>query len=96
MKLGDTGKDVFAVEERLYYLGFEIGVPDEVFDEKTAEAVFNFQKYTDLYPYGQADITTQLKLEEVLNGGKVTENNTFKKAVEIFKSGTWKNYLPRE
>jgi len=96
MKPGDTGKDVFAVEERLYYLGFEIGVPDEVFDEKTAEAVFNFQKYTDLYPYGQADITTQLKLEEVLNGGKVTENNTFKKAVEIFKSGTWKNYLPRE
>ena len=84
IKNGDTGKDVYAIEERLYFLGYDIGLPDEVFDEKTQIAIYNFQKATGLYPYGTCDITTQLKFEEILNGNKVVQNDALKKAIDIF------------
>ncbi len=92
MKVGDTGLDVYAIEERLYFLGYEIGIPDEIYDEKTKEAVTAFQSITQLYPYGVADITTQLKLEEILNGNDVLQNNIYKRAVEIFKNENWQDY----
>lgn len=84
MKSGDKGKDVYALEERLYFLGYNIGLPDEIYDERTHIAIYNFQKSTELYPYGVADITTQLKLEEVLNGNKVIQNDSLTKAIDIF------------
>jgi len=93
MKIGDTGSDVFALEERLYFLGYEIGIPDEIYDKKTEEAVTAFQSVTQLYPYGVADITTQLKLEEVLSGSKVVQNDTYKRAVDVFKNEDWNDYV---
>ncbi len=93
IKLGDTGNDVYAVEQRLYALGFDIGLPDKYFDEKSHNAVLRFQKSTELYPYGVADITTQLKIEEVLSGTKVYTNNTIKRAVDFFKYDNWKNII---
>lgn len=95
LKAGDEGKDVLAVEERLYILGYNIGLPDEVYDEKTYNAIYNLQKTTGLYPYGVADITTQLKIDEVLRASKVKQNSSLKKAVEIFTADDWHKYVAR-
>jgi len=92
LKLGDTGKDVLAIEERLRLLGLSVGIPDEVFDTQTYIATLSLQKNTDLYPYGVMDFTTQVKLEGMLNGNEVKNNTSFKKAVEIFKEGNWEEY----
>jgi len=92
LKVGDTGKDVLAIEERLDAIGFSVGVPDEVFDNKTYTAVLNLQKVTNLYPYGVADITTQLKIEEVLNGNEVIRNDSLNKAIDIFKNHDWREF----
>ncbi len=92
LKIGDTGKDVLAIEERLRLLGYTVGVPDEVFDEKTYLATLNFQRIADLYPYGVMDYTTQAKLDSSLNGADVKSDTSYKKAVEIFKSGNWEEY----
>ncbi len=93
LKVGDEGNDVLAVEERLYILGYNIGLPDKIFDERTYNAIYSIQKKTQLYPYGVADITTQLKIDEVLRTSQVTENNSLKKAVEIFKDNSWSKYV---
>lgn len=92
LKIGDTGKDVKAIEERLRLLGYSIGVPDEVFDMQTYLATLSFQKVNELYPYGVMDYTTQAKLDSVLNGSTVKSDTSYKKAVEIFKSGNWEDY----
>lgn len=92
LKIGDTGKDVTAVEERLRIVGFDIGVPDEVYDEKTHMATLHFQKSTELYPYGVMDFTTQAKLDSILNTAEVRSDTSYKKAVEIFKAGNWESY----
>lgn len=89
IKIGDTGKDVLAIEERLRIYGFDIGVPDEIFDEKTYNATKQFQSFEELYPYGVMDFTTQAKLDNVLKTAEVRSDISYKKAVEIFKSGNW-------
>lgn len=92
LKIGDTGKDVLAVEERLRIAGFDVGVPDEVYDEKTHNATLQFQAATQLFQYGVMDYTTQAKIENVLSGLEVRSDTSYKKAVEIFKTGHWKDY----
>lgn len=92
LKLGDEGEDVLAIEERLSIFGLSVGVPDEVFDYQTYLAVISFQKATELYPYGVMDFTTQAKIDSMLMGQEIRGNDSFKKAVEIFKEGNWEDY----
>jgi len=92
LKIGDTGKDVIAVEERLRIAGFDVGVPDEIYDENTHQATLQFQTATQLFPYGVMDYTTQNKLNSILTGSQVKSDTSYKKAVEIFKTGNWKDY----
>ncbi len=91
-KLGDTGKDVLAIEQRLAYLGFLRSVPDEVFDEKTHDAVISFQGVTGLYEYGVMDTTTALKLEAEMRGLEITNDSTLKKAIDIYTNENWQDY----
>lgn len=92
LKLGDKGKDVEAIEERLRLLGLFSGVPDEEYDNNTYMATLSFQKATELYPYGVMDYTTQAKLDGALQASEVKSDTSYKKAVEIFKSGNWQEY----
>ena len=92
LKIGDTGQDVKAIEERLRMLGLSVGVPDEVFDEKTHAATIILQSSTGLYPYGVMDFTTQTKLESFFTAAEVYSDTSYKKAVEIFKAGNWQEY----
>jgi len=84
--LNDTGKDVLAAEQRLNILGYDVGEPDEVFDEKTCEAVKSFQRDNNLFPYGVLDITTQIYLDNAMLDVEITEDEQLKTAIEILKS----------
>ncbi len=92
LKTGDKGSDVLAIEERLRILGLSVGIPDEIYDYQTHLAVMSFQKATELYPYGVMDFTTQAKLDSILMGQEIRGDNSYKKAVEIFKVGNWQDY----
>ncbi len=85
LKVGDTGKDVYAVKERLKALGYGI-VVDETYDRSTADIVKRFQEDTKLYPYGVADITTQVKINDTLANMTVEVDNQLEKAIEVIKS----------
>lgn len=85
LNVGDTGEDVRAVKERLKALGYVIDV-DDVYDLKTADAVSNFQKNSELFSYGVADITTQIKLNDVLKTAKVIVDRQLEKAIELAKN----------
>ncbi len=68
MRVGDTGEDVKSIKYLLDLLNFSVGEINEIYDEKTALAVEQFQAGAGLYPYGVCDITTQGYLRErVLN-----------------------------
>ena len=96
MRNGDTGKDVLAIEQRLYYLGFLESLPDETYDTDTYDATMTFQGVTDLYEYGVMDITTQLKLDSQLKGMEIINDRALKKATEIFSYEDWHNYKSDE
>ena len=93
LKIGDTGADVVAIEERLRILGILDVVPDDVFDYDTFLATLSFQKATELYPYGVMDYTTQAKLDGMLNGSEVKSDTSYKKAIEILKEGKMEEYM---
>lgn len=84
LKVGDTGDDVRAVKERMRILGYQLTV-DDVYDNATAAAVESFQKATNLFPYGVADITTQIKINDVIADSDVVVDNQYERAVELAK-----------
>lgn len=85
LNVGDTGEDVRAVKERLKALGYVIDVND-VYDIKTADAVSNFQKNSGIFSYGVADITTQIKINDILKTSKVSVDRQLEKAIELAKN----------
>ena len=85
LKIGDTGEDVYAVKERLNALGYRVEVND-VYDELTANAVKNFQSNTKLFPYGVADITTQIRLNDELKTVKVLVDKQYERALSLAKN----------
>lgn len=85
LNVGSTGDDVYAVKERLKALGYNIEVND-VYDMKTADIVTSFQSNTELFPYGVADITTQIKINDVLSTSKVEVDKQLQRAIDIAKN----------
>lgn len=83
MRIGDTGADVLALEQRLNVMGYAVGVPDTVYDEDTFYAVKKYQESAGLYPYGVLDITTQLSIHSYLQDKEIALDKAFEKAVEI-------------
>lgn len=84
LKVGDTGSDVYAVKERLKALGYPVDVND-VYDQSTADVVTRFQTSSGLYPYGVADLTTQVKINDTLSNKKVEVDRQLEKAIEVAK-----------
>ena len=85
IKVGDTGDDVYAVKERLNALGYRVEV-NNVYDELTANAVANFQSNTELFSYGVADITTQIRLNDELKASKVLVDKQYDRALSLAKN----------
>ena len=92
LRVGDTGEDVLAMEQRLDALGFDIGIPDEVFGDDTFYAVKKFQEITGLHPYGVLDFTTQLAVANELQTAQVVLDDTLKKALDIIRAGNIDDY----
>ena len=66
-------------------MGYVLEVND-VYDELTANAVKNFQSNTELFPYGVADITTQIRLNDELKSSKVLVDKQYERAVSLAKN----------
>lgn len=92
LKPGDRGDDVKAIKQRLDLLGYSIDLSTDIFDDGTMFATKKLQETLELFPYGEMDITTQLKLENLFIGKQVPDNAVFNKAVEIFTTNTLDYY----
>lgn len=86
MAIGDTGADVFALNQRMYALGYSVGIPDDVYDEDLYYAVKKFQDSNNLYPYGVCDITTQLAIENALQDEEILIDRQLDAAINLFKN----------
>jgi len=61
---GDTGLNVFAAQQRLMLLGYDVSITAQM-DEATVEAIKRFQREQGLWPGGVLDFTTQRRINEV-------------------------------
>ncbi|MBQ2270859.1 MAG: S41 family peptidase [Firmicutes bacterium] len=81
---GQMGLNVYAAQQRLNLLGYEVPV-NAVMDDVTVKAIAKFQGDTGMSPYGGLDYSTMGMLEklvaELLTGG--SEDKQLKKAIEI-------------
>ena len=92
-KLGDKGPEVLALNQRLWAMGYDVGIPSDEFTEETHNAVYMFQASCQgLTPYGVCDISTQLELERVMQGVEFYDDAIFKTAVDIVKAGSLEKY----
>ena len=83
LTLGDTGKDVLAIKQRLNIMGYYFNSVDEKYDDRTVDVVRNFQEKNGLFPYGVADLTTQLKIIEISRDSEVEVDKQLERAKEI-------------
>lgn len=83
-KIGDKGEDVRKLKDRFRLLGYTLP-QDDVYDTNMANAVTQFQKATELFPYGVADLTTQMKLNDVFVDMDVEVDKQYELAVELVK-----------
>lgn len=95
-KIGDKSDTVLAINQRLWAIGYDIGIPTNEYTEKTFFAIYRFQNAEGLFPYGECDITTQLHLENILQGEQLPDDASFKTALEIFKTNTFDEYLSKK
>lgn len=81
--LNDGGTDVTNAEKILKVLGYDVGTPDNLLDEKTFAAIKQFQKDVKLFPYGVIDFSTQKALNNALDGILLKYDKQYAKAVEV-------------
>jgi carboxyl-terminal processing protease len=93
MKLGDKGPTVLALNQRLYAMGYNVGIPDDEFTQQTHDAVYSFQSLKGLYPYGVCDITTQVAIQTDMQTLEFPDDKTLKTAIDIFETKTLKKYI---
>ena len=78
-RLGDKGENIRILKDRLRILGYTLP-QDDVYDTNMANAITEFQKATELFPYGVADINTQLTLQTQIKTGDMYVDNQFERA----------------
>jgi len=86
MKLGDEGEDVKALNASLAALGFTNLNQEGIYDEATASAVTYVQSNCELFPYGTADINTQLAITQMLDEAEVVNDDQLAQAIEIARN----------
>ena len=73
-----------AAKQRLDLLGYDIDMSNDILDEKTFEAIKDFQAYNNLYPYGTLDFITKVMLDQAVEGMDVVIDKQMDKALELF------------
>ena len=94
-KLGDKGPLVLAINQRLFAMGYDVGIPTDEYTQKTHDAIYTFQSAKGLFPYGVCDITTQLAIENVMQTLEFSDNKIFNTALNIFTSKTLDKYIKK-
>jgi len=64
-KRGDVSENVKALEQRLQFLEYFKGEPDETFDMETADALKTYQAFSGLSITGVTDLNTALSLNNI-------------------------------
>jgi carboxyl-terminal processing protease len=85
---GVIGLDVYGIQQRLRYLGFDPGEPDGIYGQQTARAVANFQQYAGLAIKGTVDNATYEAIEKFVEekiNGEILKDTQLEKALEILK-----------
>ncbi len=82
---GDTSDEIANAKALLAAWGTYSGEIDEVYDEALSDAVYDFQAYTGLYPYGVLDLTTQNELYNRMEKSKVVHDDQLDAAFEHFE-----------
>ena len=86
LKIGDMDKEVPYIKQRLYLLGlYGADTESEYFDSELDLAVRRFQQKHNLFPYGVADINTQLTLDTVVKCSEILVDLQLEKAYQILK-----------
>ncbi len=93
IKIGDKNTFALALNERLWALGYDVGIPTDEFTEKTKRAVITFQGLNNMEPTGICDWQTQVNIENAMQKHEFSNNKCFKSALHIFKSGTFNLYM---
>jgi carboxyl-terminal processing protease len=86
LKVSDASEQVKAAQEMLQVLGYDPGRGDGFFDEKTSEAVENFQKDRSIEESGIISGTTTLELMTAMREKISSEDPQISKAVEVLKA----------
>ncbi|MBE7054084.1 MAG: PDZ domain-containing protein [Ruminococcaceae bacterium] len=95
-RLGDKDPVIKAYKQRLLALGFEVGIPNDEFDEKLFDAVYDFQYATGLHPYGVLDFTTQMEIEKIIGFQDISLDKQLEKAIEILNEQNLEKYMTNE
>lgn len=84
---GETGLNVYAAQQRLEYLGYDVEVTGTM-DAAMVTAIKRFQREQGFSAYGGLDFTTMRALEQaftaLVNGG--AEDRQMQKAIELLRS----------
>ncbi|MDD4688607.1 MAG: S41 family peptidase [Eubacteriales bacterium] len=86
LKKGDTGDKVAALNASLNALGFKNVNDKGIFDDATESAVTYVQSSKELFPYGVADINTQIAIATMLEEAEVVNDDQLAKALEIARN----------
>ncbi|NMA82692.1 MAG: S41 family peptidase [Epulopiscium sp.] len=88
-ELGQSNEVIREIKEVLAFLGYEISIENENYDEYTKKVITQFQRDHQLYPYGVADFTTQQVLNEQLLRKIEKKDIQIQKGYEILRD--WSN-----
>ena len=79
---GSTGIGVRGINQRLSLIGYSVNT-DDVYSEKTEDAVKYFQEIAGLEQTGVCDITTQMFLANEADSKNIYIDLQFNKAIEL-------------
>ena len=90
---GDKSEVVLGINQRLYALGYDVGIPTSIYTDETHYAIYKVQEKLGITPTGICDSATQIKLEDSLQEEKFSDNASFNTALKIFKDKTIDKYI---
>lgn len=85
LKLGSESVDVYNAEKILKISGYDVDTPDMKLDEKTYNAIMQFQKDSKIKVSGNLTTTTQVLLNRKLGNMLIKIDKQYAKAVEVLK-----------
>lgn len=81
--INDKADEITNIENILTLLGYDVGTPDNNYDQKTFDAIKKFQIDQGLYGYGACDFTTEKYLNTALQKSVLEHDPQLEAAVQV-------------